>query len=333
MNDRSTHWRRNVVAAAVGILIALSGCTSTTDTPSDSEGNNPSETSSPTPCEGPCGSHDEGIPGPSWEVGQWWEWTVTYRDTSFPVKTTVNAIEGGMAHHASADLEDGLAAVWFHLPPLGQVDTSDLSWVIHDDFNSLLQFPLVDNSTWTGMLEGSEIQMTSTRMEEGLYLIEGVYENGGPAVRVEYDAQAEMYSSIELLYGGSEPWSTATLTGFGQGERLSSYVPVYHDLVIGWAATPSGPIVAESFHVATDIDYVVVGCTTGGGPGVFSVVLEAPLTEPHDCPRAGPFFAQEHNVFDFIILEGVQGEWNYEIMGTAEGFVSTEILAVSITES
>lgn len=323
------------VAGFVLVAAMLAGCVE--DGAPEPQGDETSEpgTTDAAPCMD-CGDDPpDGAVEPSWRVGQWWEWTVTSGDGGwrFPLKTVVASEEPYGARIGSDGLEPGMWAGWFHLPPIGEVRSAELSWEAHDAFMPILQFPLRDGMRWTSTLEGTPIQLSSVRSDDGSYDVEGLYENERVALRATYDPQAEMYSSIAFYYGGSEPWSSATLTDYGEGDAEAVFVPASDDLVLRGAAAPSQPAVADSFMVADGVHHIVVGCETVGGPGVFSVVLQSPTGEQHTCPGDGPVFTQDHDVLDLVIVPAVAGQWQYELIGTADGFVFTEIMAVIVERS
>lgn len=320
---------KGAAPVAAAVLLALAGCLGTD--PGTMPSNDPVTPGDEVACRVDCNEpNSTGVAAPSWSEGQWWEWTVTSGEWQFSVKTVVAFADGNGARFGSTELEQGLWAGWFHLPPIGHVQARSLAWEAHDEPMALLQFPLTDGMTWASTLEGDEIQLTSTRTGESTYRINGAYTNDRPAVRAVYDAKAEMYSSIDLLYGGSEPWSSAVLTSYGHNDTTDVHITYSDDLVVRGASTPSQPAVADSFTIDTEADYLVVGCETIGGPGVFEVILQSPAREQFTCTGGGGIFLHEHSVLDIVVIPAVAGQWTYELVGTAEGFIFTEIMAVVV---
>lgn len=136
---------------AVLAFLLLSGCAGKAPASADAADDAGDDGSQPAGAAGPVTSLD----APTWSVGQWWEWEVSF-GTETREETFCSIVVGaGGSGYTLATERDGMAkeeAAFSH-PLLGPVGSGDLAmdgW--GGDAWSLLQFPLTHGKTWTATM-------------------------------------------------------------------------------------------------------------------------------------------------------------------------------------
>lgn len=279
---------------------------------------------------GDTGSHGP----PSWHEGDWFTWAVDSGPARMEATTVVTEVGPRSARVGFADLENGILAQWFHLPPAGAMGIDALSWEVHDEPSSLVQFPLHDGASWQAAFEGEELEFQAVAIPdpaETLFTITGAYASGEAAVRAVYSVEIGQFASIELLYGGSEPWAAATLTDHGSGYSGAVHVLEGDDLFVGASAPPTFLREPQTVHIPEGATHVLLGCDLGGLAGAYRVQLDGPSGQSIRCDYQA---TQTEWTSDTQIRhsQAEPGDWVLTLLpGSARGFVFAEVVALTVT--
>lgn len=99
---------------------------------------------------------------PSWIPGEWWTVEVTSTLTDEPIEWkrvvagfTEDAYLVGQPAEQAAP-----APLLLHVPGMGEVDQTNLSYTVHGDTFTPLRFPLEDGKTWQTRFEGDPVNAT-----------------------------------------------------------------------------------------------------------------------------------------------------------------------------
>lgn len=271
--------------------------------------------------------------GPLWSVGDWWTWEVSSDlHAPYEVTTVVAAFDGAAYHVGVTDLEAGLRSVWFHAPPLGLVDAASLAWEMHDAPADLVELPLEDGKVWGGMLEGALVAFHAEAQEDG-YAVVGTYENERTAVTYTWSPAARNFEHISLHYGAEVAWGSARLVDYGSGHASPVHVIDADDALLAGAGVPWAPTPPGEFDVPASATHVVLGCRLVGGPGVMGIAFLPPDdAEPLACahPAAG---VERSGAMVVLSVPAREGEWKVVYAPAGQGYVSTEVSSVRVTET
>lgn len=316
---------RLLLAAA---LLALAGCaapdapapTTTTTGPRVAP---PTAPGPATPAPVPPGPGDED----AWAVGDWWTWEVSsVGHETFRVTTVVAEAAGDRATVGYATLDEGLRALFFHVPPAGDVGASDLSWPMHGLPTRLVDLPLADGKTWQGELEGTPVHLgarAASWQGRDAFEVLGTYEGDAVAVELTYVPSERMATRISLRYGSDTAWGEARLVDSGGGHSGQVHVLAATDLLLAGAAKPGAPRPPDSFAVPPEATHVLLGCQMSGGPGAFRIHFVPPAGEPFACARdaASP---DDPRAMQVLAVPAVAGEWRALLAPLGQGHVFLE---------
>ncbi len=326
------------------ILLLAAGCLAGSDGDTSPEEGPPTEPGSPSGNPGdaredasdrtaPEEGVEEGPYGPPvWVPGDWFTWQVDSGPAQLEATTVVTGVGDGTAAVGFTDLETGLYAQWFHLPPAGTMGTEALSWELHDEPSSLISFPLEDGATWEASFEGESLTFSATRVADQaapVFSIDGTYPDGDTAVRATYSVAAGQFLTIDLLYGGSEPWAQARLIDHGEGFQDPVHVLEGEDLFVGGSAPPTFLREPQTLRVSAEATHLLLGCQMGGMAGTYRVQLDGPSGQSAVCDHqsTGAQWASDTQI---RTPEAEAGDWVLTMApGTAQGFVFAEVVAVT----
>lgn len=326
-----------ILLLAAGCLTGPSGTTTPEEGPPTGPGSpsgTPEDAESDPSDRSPSGeAMGEGPYGPPvWTPGDWFTWQVASGPAQLEATTVVAGVTDGTAAVGFTDLETGLYAQWFHLPPAGSMGTEDLSWDLHDEPSSLIAFPLEDGATWEASFEGESLTFSATRVAEDtapVFRIDGTYPDGDTAVRATYSVEAGQFLGIELLYGGSEPWAQASLVDHGSGFQDPVHVLEGEDLFVGGSAPPTFLREPQTLPVSAQATHLLLGCQMGGIAGTYRVQLDGPSGQSAACDHQSTE-ADWTSDTQIRTPEAEAGDWVLTMApGTAQGFVFAEVVAVT----
>lgn len=326
--------RRHEFLLVLAALLATSGCLQATDVTSPSSSMRARATVDPSP--------EQPIEAPSWVVGEWWKWSVSFAGYApFEIETSVSKADPDAYVVATTDVTSYAHALSLHLVPIGRVQRSDLSWDAHGLPVSLLRFPLTDGQSWeTNAWLGNDLKVQVRKGpvkvledERSGLLVNVTFPDGRTALEADYSPQVGQFVRISAYWGPDHPLSTATLVAYGY-DRPGSSSFLARDLLRTNATTTGAPWVPPGpFTVPAVEGVVVVACFLGGvAPLSFGAYVEAPNGQLGQCVASNSLSTSPRLTRMVVPMGATAGPWAAEIMLPPAGFVYLEVfLAERVT--
>ncbi|MGQ0536745.1 MAG: hypothetical protein ACT4PT_11830 [Methanobacteriota archaeon] len=279
---------------------------------------------------------------PALALGEWW----TYRldVATFGVTEEFTLIVAGV------DEEDFLVGVpldatpgapfIMHVPGIGEVSRSSLSYEAHDEPMELLRFPLVAGDSWGATYWGSQ-EMTVEVVEAGASVADLRLETaGGVVAEYTYDAAIGALVSYVAAPPTGPGWELSLLDhGFGYEGAVR--VPYGQDLVFchgravgviaveacsqGDPSPPQGMIEVPGSYDAATVALVLSSGALGGEPA--AGLLQISATDPAGNRREERLLPGETGKMAPWSLEEPVGVWRYEATVVGPGFAILEGVA------
>lgn len=266
---------------------------------------------------------------PRFASGEWWrvETTDVFSATTREFTVVVAGIEGesylfGLPAEDASQLDDLMG---MHIPPLGDVGRSDLSFWVHEPFVPL-RFPVRDGDAWETHFEFGAVNVTvqvldATRAE--------VRTDGPFPVTATYDASAGWFTSMR-----SENFGEWTLLDHGYGHEGELLVP--RGQVLAWltgrfggafdfAAKPAAPVAEATLDERLDRVSTIV--FLGGGPGHFREADTAPDGERFEYETT---VTAAELVVEMYGRAQPEGTWTFEHLATGSGIAASEAVAYEL---
>lgn len=267
---------------------------------------------------------------PSWERGEWFEFTVTEElsnsQASYSTKRVVAGFEGdnylvGMPSEAFSD-----EIMVLHVPGFGRVGMEDLSFEMHDNRWQPLDFPLTDGKSWQTTWQTAPVTATAFIESPTTAVIEMVGQN--QFINVTYDAELGAISRIEAAGYG-----TVEVTDHGYNHTGIVTVPHQHDLIffngriagaVNFNQEPAPPI--ETLDVDSTYDRVsfaiILGTLLPDAPsGLLMERATAPDGSVYEASMVSPSGGLTVSYFSH---DDPGGEWSFEHVAAGPGIVLIE---------
>ncbi len=330
-------------------LAALAGCIGPDEDPLEAgaDAQDPDQaTQDPREEETPPEPVEE-IQAPQWEVGDWWSYEVEHAlGPSVEVTLVVTEVTRGAYTLSWADVDEALATLTYHFPPVGEIDRPDLGWWVHGETGRILSFPIEDQAAWGASFAGEPYAFEATFAgpdEAPVVELTGEAEEGEGTIEATYDPSVGFFERFARLFEqGGPPSPSAVLVDNGALEDApgAAYTPTPEDLlnevVVGPSAEQARPPVGDpvgSFSVGDGVDRLVLAGFSGGQEGHYSWSVNA--------PSGTTFGGQTTNMpgdgsmaFTHYGLEDPEaGSWTYEISPVGPGLVILEAMGVSLEEA
>ncbi len=280
-------------------------------------------------------SPDHPIDAPSWVVGEWWKWSVSFAGHApFEVETSVSKVDSDTYLVAASDVGSYAHALSLHFVPIGLVQRSDLSWDAHGLPVSLLRFPLTDGQrwethTWLGNDLNVQVRKGPVKVlanERPGYVVNVTFPDGRTALEADYSPQVGQFVRISAYWGPERPLSTATLVAYGH-DRPGSAAFVARDLLRINATTGTPWVPPGPFTVPAADGLVIVACFLGGvAPFTFGAYVEAPNAQLGQCAAGNSLSTSPVLIRQVVPMGATAGPWTAAIMPPAVGFVYLEVL-------
>ncbi|HWG91924.1 MAG TPA: hypothetical protein VNZ52_13825 [Candidatus Thermoplasmatota archaeon] len=282
-------------------------------------------------------SGEAGLEVPVWKVGDYWEYNLG--GVASGVNTFVVAAATGSSYELLTGEVDVAQYDAVHdISFLGTINAASLEGRQGDVPVRFLDFPLVDNKTWTTTWDGEEVTITAKLNRAPANPFAGglafdmvvMNSTGAETIRYQYAPAARWFTSLEFLNGGGGSF-TLTLAKAGRGYRGE----VYRGEATPIAALDSTggvPASAEgTFPVENETQTVYVSLGYGGLALAQANFLVDPTQKVHELPT-GPTVMNGGGYENF--LPGVVGEWRYsfQFAGTpgSSGY-GARLMVVSVT--
>lgn len=338
------------LAAAV---LLLSGCAGT-----DEPETVPSGSAATSPSTGAGNSTDSlfnpdgSAELPTWQVGDWWEYSVKYDSgESYTAKVVVYSEDGGN-YLITSDSKDLLMRSAFdHYPTFGPVKKTNLDHVVHGVDVPFLKFPM-RVQTWeqpyrdfTGAFSTQEATLpTGQGPVRGFVTTMTNAADGNTRMVNAWSPITKYFTSFEWDFDGVAPidvdiklqkWGTnhtGSLPVLDITEGAHRMFPVTAVAPPNPAAPPptSSPEARATFTAPAESDLLVGMFAGAGGPGNFEFTLsqpgspQAPYSYPWRPTAAGSHFEWHH------VEKVPAGEWNIVGAGSAQGFAFMFLEAYAI---
>lgn len=265
---------------------------------------------------------------PTWEAGDWWDVQVEY--TIFDETATTRRVVAGTV---GGDHRVGLApfsnpVVFGHLPGVGDVRASDLSYDVHGERFQPLDFPLTEGKTWTTSYLDTEYEATVNATEGTAAEISFAATDGDLRMAAVYDAEVGALTEVHGPLG-----TKVTVTDHGMNHTGEVVVP--HDRAqmldgrfagaFTFGLEPAPPV--GSIEVPDEYDRASVGLllgSIGGTPGFYR-------EEAHD-PAGNTFAATSTGEFTISLdlSQEPSGTWETSHVTAGAGFAATELVLYKI---
>lgn len=217
---------RRLLAPFLLAAMLLAGCSDSPTSTAEADGQ--------TPTDGQVLATASSIPAPTWEVGQWWEWQVSFGTETLPdtFKSIVVAATAGY-NLATESTQEAKREAAYGRPLLGAIG-ADFSMDGYGGSWQVLSFPLTDGKTWTATIPNIawdvlvpgpvEVAMTATFEDSGLVSFMGHVEEG-MILEGTYDPATGWFSSLNLY--DIDPGQEELEIGFTAANTGTNYTGPY----------------------------------------------------------------------------------------------------------
>lgn len=330
---------RRLAALALALTLVTAGCLGGGGDGSGpqgaSPGSSPQQAGNATGADGGLPSQQEDAPTlqepPDLEAGDWWEVSVEspLLGETYSARRVVTGTVGGNYRVGLAPFTNGI--VFLHLPGVGNVRTSDLSFDVHGERFTPLDFPLKQGKTWTTSYLGTKYQ-AKVNATEGLKAeITYAAKSGSGRMAAVYDAEAGALTKIEGPLG-----TKVTVTGHGENHTGEVVVPYDRAQVLDgrfaaaltFAGEPAPPV--GSIEVPSKYDRASVGLllgSVGGTPGYYRESAAGPNGSTWSATSTGEFTVK------LGLSEGPSGTWDTTHVTAGAGFAATELILYKIQKA
>lgn len=277
---------------------------------------------------------------PTWRLGEWWTYRITDAFTGASVDTTlVVAGTFGTTYLVGFPIHDFSNNVLvLHMPGVGDVDRTDLSFEVHDVDFQMLRFPLVAGDSWTTAFEGRPGTVHVVRAQGEQAILQGsdtVQGTTGPTsswnITATYDAPT---GTITQLH--AEGYADYKVTGHGFAYTGRVRVPHAHDLVFQHGRiTPvldinTQPTTTQTDNVLVEPGYDALAFTiiVGSGavaPGPNAGYYQETVTSPNGTQYSLSSLPGEPGLkLAFYGTGDPSGTWTLQHTAGGPGLVLTE---------
>lgn len=268
---------------------------------------------------------------PTWVPGDWWRVKVDAEilGESYTITRVVAGEEGG--DYRVGMPVDGFSdpVVLVHLPGVGNIAKSDLSFNVHNELFQPLDFPLTQGKTWTTSWYGQEMEMEVVSVDGSRATVEMTLNN--ETTELVYDATARAITQFEGSLG-------TTYEVVDHGTNYTGEVRVPHgrqQFIAGRVAgafdftlSPAAP--TESLDVPPELDRASIALIVGGiGPapqGYYHEVATDPNGTTYEATHTGAL------MYELFVSESPGGTWEFEHVAAGVGAAATEIIAYHVQD-
>ena len=138
---------------------------------------------------------------PTWWRGEWWTFEVTASAFGNRVDqvTAVVADANERDYLVGVPEQDGINdfVLLSHLPWVGEIGRTNLSWSIHDHWTEFVKFPLREGSTWQTTLAGAPATAMAIILDATHAQVD--ITGGVLPIRVVYNATLGAFDTIDLV--------------------------------------------------------------------------------------------------------------------------------------
>ncbi len=268
---------------------------------------------------------------PTWVTGDWWTVRVDAEilDESYTI-TRVVADEVQGDYRVGMPLEEfSDPVVLVHLPGVGNIRSSDLSFNVHNERFHPLDFPLTEGKTWTTTWYGSEMGMEVVSVDGSQATVEMTLNNETTELVYDADARAivefegSLGTTYEVVDQGTN-WTGEVRVPHGREQFIAGRIVGAFDFTL----TPGAPV--ESLDVPAQHDRASIALIVGGiGPapqGYYHEVATAPDGTTYEATHTGTL------QYQLGVSEAPGGTWEFEHVAGGVGAAATEIIAYQVQD-
>lgn len=265
---------------------------------------------------------------PDWDAGDWWQVQVTSEvlgDTYKVRRVVAGTVDG--------DYRVGLApfsnpVVFGHLPGVGNVRRSDLSFLVHGERFQPLDFPLKEGKTWTTTYLGTEYEATVNATDGTTATIRYEEVDGDGAMAAVYDARVGALTQIDGPLGTEVQVTDhgtnhtgEVVVSYDRAQRLDGRFAAAFD----FGAEPAPPV--GSLDVPGKYDRASVALLLGGFGGAPGVYREE-ATGPNGTSYAATSTGEAKIKLD--LSRSPSGTWETRHAAGGAGYAATELILYRI---
>lgn len=277
---------------------------------------------------------------PRWTIGDWWTYAVTSETTEVAGEITVvvadilpdGAYVVGIPTQAQEG-EDPLAALLFHMPPIGPV-ARDLSWDVHGTRFEPAQWPLAEGKTWETTWISANVRLTARQNGTHWTINNSGYEQDtNTRYELVYDPAAKWFTSYtRASLDGTIRQSmelVANGTGYNGTLRAPRFIEVaFLDSRTNTIITPGGLPAAPNprFRAPDTADTLLVGCLAGGAPGQYH--SEVRIGDGVVCSLDENIQPGDSTTrAQLVEIDAPEGELEARLVAVGQGSATVEVLA------
>lgn len=270
---------------------------------------------------------------PSWQVGDWWKIRLEPgTEREFTITRVVAAVEDDayVVGVPTSDWEEHRDKLPLkHVPGLGEVRKSNLSYDIHDRDFTPVDFPLQGGKTWQTSFDGEDVEATASPNPDGTVEIHYCC---GENVTTTYDPEVGAVTSLETRIAHYE------VVDHGTGYVGEVTVPRGQDIVffqgvaagaIGMGLEPHPPV--ETVEIPDHYDRMSFFLAAGPldvadrpASGVYAERVEAPDGSTYKVVN-GP--TETERTLQQFVTSNVAGTWTLEHVAPGPGYAFSEGVA------
>lgn len=325
---------RRLASVALVLALLTGGClTGTSGNASDEPSSERSEPTSPAPNPDETNASIQNGPlssAPGWLPGEYW--TVRLESTLFEEPVTWTRVVAGFTsdgYLVGQPADDfSLPGLLFHVPGLGGVTPSNLSYSVHGANFQPVEFPLDEGTEWQTTFEGDPVNATTSVREDGTAHIEFCCKRN---ITATYDPDVRAISELDVDDG----FLHYEVTDHGYAHQGPVDVPLNRSLVFftgraaglfGASQPVGGP--TDSVEVPKGVETVAFTQIVGNidpSPTVGTGVYEERAVHPN-----GTTFTTRQSVdadgleLGFHQAGNASGAWTFEHVAAGPGIAFTE---------
>lgn len=272
---------------------------------------------------------------PNWQAGEWWNIQLVGARAADEYETVVVVakVEPGRYLIGMPPALFDPAFLSYHLPGIGFVNRTDLSFEVHKSIFEPIRFPARTGTEWKTSfadipLNAQIMAADDTTAEIWFRLIN----HDDPFIRATYDADLRYFSTIDI-----KGYGVLTTTDHGFGYRCSVQAPTEVDFLFlgqpGYSMaglTLGGASIPKGFEVARSYDATAVFVIAGANRGATAVALIDPAGRHHEAV-VGPQDDKRVQVRS-VSTGDPKGSWKLEGVVDDGGFALAEALGYSVRD-
>ncbi len=280
-------------------------------------------------------SNEGVVSSPTWTSGDFWQYSVKTpnMETSTTMVVTIDDDETDY-YVAAGSLEDAKRhAVLNHNPALGRVQMSDFSVYENNVAQKIVDFPLKTSKSWSFSLYGEEFVaavLTTVGEEKNQPIDISASSSSGATITYQYNANARWFTYFHYTDSNGLDILTMNLANHGRGFTENAYFCRGGDLYDEKFNGPDLEVydtvyVSEGHERYGNWNYILyyLEAETGGSERGELVLKDHEETDPLIVA-----FSPEMTKNEMGTVNGVSGNWTFEIALTSDSYVRMRIAGV-----